>query len=59
MVIFGQLTEYNMRNTFHEKSYKKCGGETSVRHFSEKLKLTTFLDQWSKVLCSLFLLREI
>ena len=26
---FGQLIEYNMRNTFHEKSYTKCGGETS------------------------------
>ena len=24
---FGQLIEYNMRNPFYEKSYKKCGGE--------------------------------
>ena len=23
---FGQLIEYNMRNTFAEKSYTKCGG---------------------------------
>ena len=24
----GQLTEYNTRNIFLEKSYTKCGGET-------------------------------
>ena len=24
---FDQLTEYNMRNIFLEKSYTKCGGE--------------------------------
>ena len=28
-----------MRNSFLEKSYTKCGGETSPRPFSEKLKL--------------------
>ena len=33
---FGQLIECNMRNIFLKKS---CGGETSARHFSEKLKL--------------------
>ena len=33
----GQLTEYNMRSIFLEKSYTKCGGETSPRLFSEKL----------------------
>ena len=48
---FGQLIECNMRNIFLGKSYTKCGGETS-----SKLKLTISLDQWSKVLCSLFLL---
>ena len=53
---FGQLIECNMRNIFLEKSYTKCGGETSPRPFSEKLKLTISLDQWSKVLYSLFLL---
>ena len=53
---FGQLIEYNMRNIFLEKSYTKCGGETSPRPFSGKLKLSISLDQWSKVLCSLFLL---
>ena len=45
-----------MRNIFLEKSYTKCGGETSPRAFSEKLKLSISLDQWSKVLYSLFLL---
>ena len=42
---FGQLIEYNMKNIFLEKSCKKCGGETSPRHFSEKLKLSISLDQ--------------
>ena len=41
---FGQLIEYNMRNIF-QKSYTKCGGETSPRPFSEKLKLSISLDQ--------------
>ena len=31
---FGQLIEYNMKNIFLEKSYTKCGGETSPRPFS-------------------------
>ena len=41
----GQLIEYNMRNIFLKKSYTKCGGETSPRPFSEKLKLSISLDQ--------------
>ena len=45
-----------MRNMFLEKSYTKCGGETSSRPFSGKLKLGISLDQQSKVLYSLFLL---
>ena len=53
---FDQLIEYNMRNIFLQKSYAKYGGETSPRPFSEKLKLSISLDQWSKVLYSLFLL---
>ena len=53
---FGQLIERNMRNIFLERSYSKCGGETSPRPFSKKLKLTIYLDQWSKVSYSLFLL---
>ena len=28
---FGQLIEYNMRKTFLEKSYTKCGGETFTK----------------------------
>ena len=42
---FGHLIECNMRNIFFEKSYTKCGGETSPRPFSEKLKLSISLDQ--------------
>ena len=53
---FGQLIECYMKNTFLEKSYIKYGGETSLRTFSEKLKLSLYLDQYSKVLYSLFLL---
>ena len=42
---FGQLIEYKMRNIILEKSYIKCGGETSLRPFSGKLKLSISLDQ--------------
>ena len=53
---FGQLIECNIRNIFLEKSYTKCGGENSPGPFFEKVKLTIYLDQSSKDLCSLFLL---
>ena len=53
---FGQLIECNVRKIFLEKSCTKCHGETCPRHVSEKLKLSIFLDQKSKVLYSLFLL---
>ena len=53
---FGQLTEFNLRNIFSEKSYTKWVGETSSRLFSEKPKLSVSLDQYFKVLYSLFLL---
>ena len=53
---FGQLIEHNTGNIFVEKSYSKCAGETTPGPFSEKLNLTISLDQWSKVLCNLFLL---
>ena len=53
---FGQLIGCNMRNIFLEKGQTKCDGETSPRPFSEKLQLRIYLDQQSKVLCSLFLL---
>ena len=42
---YGQLIEYNMRNIFLGKSHTKCGGETSPRPFSGKLKLSISLDQ--------------
>ena len=41
----GQLTEYNMKNVFLQKSYRKCSGETIHRPFSKKLKLSISLDQ--------------
>ena len=42
---FGQLKEYKMRNIFLEKTYTKCGGETSPKRFPEKPKLSISLDQ--------------
>ena len=47
---FGQLTEYNMKNIFFEKSHTKYGGETIPRPFPKKSKLSIFLDQPSIVL---------
>ena len=52
----GQLIEYNMGNTYLEKSYTKCSGETILRPFPEKPKLSISVDQQSKLLYSLFLL---
>ena len=42
---FRQLIEYIMKNIILEKSYPKCGGETSPSPFSGKLKLNISLDQ--------------
>ena len=42
---FCQLIEYNMRNIFLEKSYRKCDGETIPRPSSGKFKLRISLDQ--------------
>ena len=53
---FCQLMEYHTKNILLEISYTKCGGETSPRNFFEKSKLSICLDQYSKVLDSLFLL---
>ena len=39
---FGQLMGCNMRKTFLEKSYTKCGGETSLRPFPEKSNVKLF-----------------
>ena len=44
IINFGQLIEYNMKNTFHDKSYTKCGGETISRPFSANLNLRISLD---------------
>ena len=41
---------------FFGKSYKRCGGETSPRPFSEKLKLNISLDHGLTFLYSLLLL---
>ena len=49
-----QLIEYNMRKFFFGKSSTKRGGETSLRTFSTKPKLSISLDQQSKGLYSLF-----
>ena len=50
----GQLIEYNMRNISLEKLNTKCGTETIPSPFSKKSKLSTSLDQYSKVLYILF-----
>ena len=42
---FRQLIDYNMKIIFIEKWYTKRGGEISPRPFSEKLKLSIYLDQ--------------
>ena len=54
-----QLTEYNLRNIFVEKSYTKCGGETFPRPFSKKSKLSIYLDQYFKVLLLFLLLAKL
>ena len=53
---FGQLIEYNLRDIFVEKSYRKCAAETIPRPFPTISKLSISLDQWCKVLNSFFLL---
>ena len=43
---FSQLTDYNMRNIFLEKSFRKCDGETISRPFSKKSKLSKSRDHY-------------
>ena len=43
IIKFGQLIKYDMRNTFLEKTYAKCSGETTPRSFYKKPKLSIFL----------------
>ena len=47
---FGRLIEYNMRNTFLEKSCTKCGGGAGSRSFYKKMKLNISLDYQSEML---------
>ena len=42
---FGQLIEYNMRSISLEKSYAKCGWETSPKFLSKKSKFSISLFQ--------------
>ena len=50
---FGQLTEYNMRKIFLEKSCAKCGGETIPRPFPKKSKIKHISGSrvWSYTVC--------
>ena len=48
---FRQLIEYKVRNNFLEKTYTKCGGETSPRSFFKKSKWSISLDQQSEIIC--------
>ena len=36
---YGQFIEYNMRNIFLEKPYKKCGGEASPRNVIQAISI--------------------
>ena len=42
---FGQLIEYNRSESYLEKSYAICGGETVPKSFSKKSKLSMSQDQ--------------
>ena len=45
---FGHLKYYNIRYISLQKSYTKCGTETSPRPYSEKSKLSIALNQLAK-----------
>ena len=47
---FGQLTEYNVRNVFLQKSYTKCGGKAIPRPFYRNSNLSITVDQQSEML---------
>ena len=42
---FSQLIEHSTRHIFLEKSYRKYGGETILRPFSKKKKLSISLGE--------------
>ena len=52
---FSQLID-NMRKILLEKSYPKCGGETSPKLLSKKSKLSISLNQYSKAFHRLVIL---
>ena len=47
---FRHLIEYKVRNNFLEKTYTKCGGETSPRSFFKKSHWSISLDQQSEII---------
>ena len=47
MILIGQLIDYNMRNSFVQKSYTKCAAETSPRPF---LKIANLVYLWTNQL---------
>ena len=52
---FDKIIKCNMKNTFLEKLYAKWSGESSLKKFSKKSKLSISLDQQIKVLYNLLL----
>ena len=53
---FGHLIEFKRENSFPENHTPKYSGEGSSRPFSNKSKLSIFVDRQSEILYSLFLL---
>ena len=43
IIKFGQLIEYDTTNILLGKSYTKCGGETILRYFSKRSKLSIYI----------------
>ena len=54
-----QLIEYNTRQVTLEKSHTTFGEEVILRHFSKNSKLSTSLDQQSRVLYSFFIVWQV
>ena len=46
----GQLAEHNVKNIFLKTSYTKFCGETSLRPFSKKPKMSILLNEESEIL---------
>ena len=58
-MILGQLIENNMTDFFIDKPYTKCSGETILRPFSKKSKLSRSLDLKYYIVCFYCKLRTI